>query len=266
MDRALERFLDTFFFDGQESFTARYTVWGVGFMRDWDMGRLLFPRAHRALKGWKSAALEGSKEPAAWEAVVVGADALASDAGQAALTTCVALSAARAALVQFDTYARPNEILKIRAVDFVPPARRLQFWHVALNPKPVGREGDDTDLRRAAVGGARGAVSKQKTFDNTVRVADEPSAAAGRIVLRKMVPEWKRRAPEVYPMFNLSQAEYAKAWAWASKCLSLKTTITPHMMRHGGASADYALRVRNLLEIQERGQWGSLTSCQRYKT
>ena len=158
----------------------------------------------------------GYQEPAAWEAVVVGADALASDSGQSALSTRVALGAARAALVQFDTYARPNEVLKLRAVDFVPPTPLLKFWHVALNPKPVGREGDDTDLRRAAVGGARGAVSKPKTFDDTVRVADEPSAAAGRIVLRKMIPEWKRRAPEAYPMLNISQAEYAKAWAWVS--------------------------------------------------
>ena len=131
--------------------------------------------------------------------MVVGADALASDPGLSALSTRVALGAARAALVQFDTYARPNEVLKIRAVDFVPPSPLLKIWHVALNPKPVGREGDDTDLRRAAVGGARGFVSKQKTFDNTVRVADLPSAAAGRLVLRKMIPEWKRRSPEAYP-------------------------------------------------------------------
>ena len=87
MDRALERYLDTLFFDGQEAFSARYTVWGVGFMRDWDVGRLFFPRAHRALKGWRTAAPEATKEPAAWEAVVVGADALASDSGLSALST-----------------------------------------------------------------------------------------------------------------------------------------------------------------------------------
>ena len=69
----------------QEAFTARYTVQGVGFMRDWDMSRLAFPRGHRALKGWRTAAPEATKEPAAWEAVVVGADAIASDAGQAAI-------------------------------------------------------------------------------------------------------------------------------------------------------------------------------------
>ena len=35
------------------------------------------------------------------------------------------------------------------------------------------------------------------------------------------------------------------------------------MLRHGGPSTDYAYRVRELLEIQERGQWANVRNCQR---
>ena len=264
-DAALEKYLDQVFFDGVEAYTARCTVWGFGFVRDLDMCRADFPKAHRALKGWRAAAPEGTKEPAAWESIVVGADALASAAGVEALGRRVALGAARAALVQFDTYARPNEILKVKKEDLIPPTRRLRFWHVVLNPRPTGKEGDEQDLFRASVGVERAAMSKQRTFDNSVAVADENSEVTGRSLLRQMLPEWRRRTPDGARLFPLAFSEYEKAWRWASGMLALKTTITPHMLRHGGPSCDFAHGSRALVQIQERGQWVSLKSCQRYK-
>ena len=86
-------------------------------MKDWDMSRLAFPRGHRALKGWRSAAPESTMEPAAWEAVVVGAAVLASQPGLNAFGPRVAFGAARGALLQFGTYARPSEMLKLRGKD-----------------------------------------------------------------------------------------------------------------------------------------------------
>ena len=39
---------------------------------------------------------------------------------------------------------------------------------------------------------------------------------------------------------------------------------SPHCLRHGGASEDYAERSRSLDQIQKRGQWRSAASVQRY--
>ncbi len=39
---------------------------------------------------------------------------------------------------------------------------------------------------------------------------------------------------------------------------------TPHCLRHGGASEDFASHARSLQQIQTRGQWKSESSMQRY--
>ena len=95
-------------------------------------------------------------------------------------------------------------MLKLRGKGLVSPTRRLKFWVATLNSRPEGKEGDNVDLRRASLGAARGAISKQKTFDNTVRIADEASGIAGRSLIWSMMAEWKQRSPPDQPIFNIS--------------------------------------------------------------
>ena len=40
---------------------------------------------------------------------------------------------------------------------------------------------------------------------------------------------------------------------------------SPYGLRHGGASHDYAARLRDLLAIQRRGNWRTWTSVRRYE-
>ena len=265
LDSALECYLDDLFFEGYESYTARYTIWGIGFVRDLIVSARELPKAHRALRGWAEAAPELGRMPAPWFAVAVGCDALSSQAAFTALGERVALGSARAGLLQFDTFARPAEVIRVRHCDIVPPVGNVHTWAVVFNPRPSGLEGDAADMRRASFGLGRAPRSKQRTYDNTVQVCDAASIRAGRVLVRKCLEKWYHQMSAELPCFDITSAEYARAWKWASETIGLDFVVTPHMLRHGGASADYALGCRDILAIQERGQWGSLRSVQRYK-
>ena len=41
--------------------------------------------------------------------------------------------------------------------------------------------------------------------------------------------------------------------------------LTPHSVRHGGASADVFLEARGIDEVQSRGRWALPSGCARYK-
>ena len=80
-----------------------------------------------------------------------------------------------------------------------------------------------------------------------------------------MVAEWHRNAPPRSLLFDVRPSEYAQALRWVSEFLGLCHVLTPHMLRHGGASCDVAHGARDLLGTQEHGQWASQRSVQRYK-
>lgn len=68
------------------------------------------------------------------------------------------------------------------------------------------------------------------------------------------------------PLFGLTLLEFDQHVANAGRAEGLaKLRISPHCFRHGGASTDYVLKVRDLSDVQRHGRWLSTTSVRRYK-
>eukprot|EP00972_Heterocapsa_arctica_P105505 15545302-Heterocapsa_arctica.AAC.1 len=61
------------------------------------------------------------------------------------------------------------------------------------------------------------------------------------------------------PLVGLSLAQYERRISWAVAQLGLGA-VTPHMLRHGGASCD-AVGGAAVEFIQQRGQWSQTRSC-----
>ena len=53
--------------------------------------------------------------------------------------------------------------------------------------------------------------------------------------------------------------------ALASRALKLKQIVTPHQLRHGGPSFDYATGALTLADIKSRGRWEADKTVRRYK-
>lgn len=155
--------------------------------------------------------------------------------------------AAAAMCVQFDLYARPNTLLSLDAGNIFPPARGVtpRRWAVCFFPSNEA------------------AVSKSRTQDDTVAVRSQfsPHAAAiQKIVVALRIRAFKKGAHA--KVFPLRLDEYCKI----VKAASIKVgtpTITPHMLRHGGASRG-AHAGATMSYIQHRGQWQKRKSCLRY--
>ena len=92
------------YLDGEDIGGARYLLYAVR----WDTGATGtdFPKSMAALAGFKNVSSEKMKDPNAWEAVL-----LAAEAGLRRKTPA-ASTAAVASLIQFDTLSRPSELLE----------------------------------------------------------------------------------------------------------------------------------------------------------
>lgn len=67
-------------------------------------------------------------------------------------------------------------------------------------------------------------------------------------------------------LFPLTLNEFEKLFNSAPHRLELQhLRVTPHCMRHGGPSEDYAQGLRTLADIQKRGRWMSTCSVRRYE-
>ena len=108
----MEKYFDQIFFEGKGSSEARYTLWGYGWVNDVAVKASagLFPRSHRALKGWKNASPDGVGEAIPWEACQLLASKMSSSRFRQQHGNDAA-HAARLAVVQFDTYEREQEVV-----------------------------------------------------------------------------------------------------------------------------------------------------------
>ena len=66
-------------------------------------------------------------------------------------------------------------------------------------------------------------------------------------------------------IFPFSLNQFEKEFKQSVTTLKLgKLRLTPHCLRHGGASHDYLAELRSLHDIQQRGCWASFESVRRY--
>ena len=143
-------------------------------------------------------------------------------------------------LLAVDLSLRPCELLSARCQDLRAPTESA-VPHWVLIPYPERRTEERSKLRES---------------DDTIAI-DSP-----RLVWLRPAIEILARGGET----KLGMADYSqllKVVRRASQSLGLH--ITPHQMRHSGASIDRARQTRTVEALRKRGRWKTVTSIFRYE-
>ncbi len=198
--------------------------------------RLLLPLARSALASWKS-------ERPGETRVGVPPQVVMAFACYCVKHGC--FQSAVAALMQYDLYARPSEILCIVGSDIVAPVRGMSnAWGIVFGNSE------------------RAILTKAKQHDDVVLANSVHRPWCGKLIQHVA----KHLIHEPKPVFDLTLSQYEELFRSFSKDMGLPVSaFTPHTLRHSGPSFDILHHHRTLKEIQERGRWESINSVRRYK-
>ena len=164
-------------------------------------------RTRRAAKGFVKLAPHRSRVPLPWE-WAGGMATLMWKKGQR--EECMML------LLQFDTYARPSALLRLRGEDLLAPvaATGLNRWALMLSPQE------------------RGEPTKTGTFDETVAISGFDIDITAWLSRRKKETKSGER------LFRIDAPSYRKAFTEAADSLGLsRWDWTTYQARHGGATS-----------------------------
>lgn len=106
-----------------------------------------------------------------------------------------------------------------------------------------------------------GVTTKTGELDVSVMVGDVARPWLHE-VLRHMLGSTVSLGPAV---FQLPVCKYETLFEKACKWLKLPLRVTPHVVRHSGASNDQCCRRRSIQQIQKRGRWQCQKSVARYE-
>jgi hypothetical protein len=249
----MTRYLNYLFFAGEGSFAARTAVYGFAFHKALNLRdpcELALSRA--SLRGYGNAAPERQRDPLPWEACCLITAWLVRRGWPGDL------AAARACVVCFDGYLRPSEVLGIRAIDVTVLRHKasLPYGKVSVTLAPFRH--DD--------GAPAAPTTKAGDYDDTVLFGDPASCAAQRGFVATVLMHAKAEAPSLGHVFDIRLVMFERKFNEAVKALSLNRLLcTPHCLRHGGPSTDFALGFRSLAMIQRRGRWHAQSSVKRYE-
>ena len=239
LDTAIERYFEVLSSDGGQFFEARNVLWGLAFERDFFVSFPRFPKSHTAIRGWSRASPEALGSPCPWTAAVVITHLLATEGVERFGDS--ALGSARAIMISFDSYIRPSTTLSITAEDILLLRGGIKYLTLIMHPAAEDLEGVPSDLQRVARGRPRARASKTGRFDKAVLMGDPPSRKAGRAFVMVLLRGWRARARPSSHICLVELPEYQKHMRWATRVLDIANMkITPHSMRHGGASSDAA--------------------------
>ena len=200
-------------------------------------GLLHLPRFKRALKGWRRLAPTQSRLPMI-EFVKSAISAVMLVAGRRDMALFNELS--------FSTYARPGELLKLKAADYVE--KNADFGHSVLVLAPVERE----------------EATKAGIYDEILILDDERAPWLDQLI-KKQASDQMRAHGEDADMWAFKAADYLKVWRSAVEALAVGDIAkSPYQNRHGGASRDHLLKLRSIQSIQRRGRWASDSSARIY--
>jgi len=247
LDDALAAYIsDELFMRGEEPVTARYALFGTLWLRGLARSKTALPRSRKALTGFTKEAPEAAGEPIPIEALaLLCMDLMGRD-------SLMEKTAGLAALLQFDLFARPSEMLSIVAEDvFLPRGQYsttsvmiapLQIKHSVVAPKP----------------------SKAGQFDETI-LAGLTGLGLEWVVdlLHRLKSGAQPQMPVVSP---LDIAHYEKHFKEGMDRIGLAhLNLTPHSLRHGGASLASYLGLLTNSGVAKRGRWNSMQSVRRYE-
>ena len=155
------------------------------------------------------------------------------------------LDVVMAALLQYNLYARPSEILNIFGADVIMPIPSLNsYWGIVFGNSEFSR------------------ARKTGTFDDAV-FADSTCRPWCGNLSKKMYRYFGYNFRPVFPMI-LSQ--YESKFRFFSKVFKLPSgSFSPHVLRHSDPSFDVIHCHRSLAQVQARGRWASSNSVARYR-
>jgi hypothetical protein len=105
-------------------------------------------------------------------------------------------------------------------------------------------------------------ATKAGEYDDTIVHGDEASRRAGRGWVAALFARLAHGCPPEKLLLSISLAQWESCFARAAHDLQLqKLRITPHCLRHGAASSDFASGCRRLDELQRRGRWKGRPLC-----
>ena len=234
-------YLTELFENGRQPWEGSYLVYGFQLLKHRGQNKDCLPESKKALAGWKKGVPAKQKVPYPEELVMA--------VSLYALEREYDIEAACAIPLQLDGYFRPTEVISLKVKQVIPPARRAgkkysKCWGIVLAPS----EGNSS--------------TKTGEFDDSVLIADIQREYLGDIL--RLLVSGKQPDDRLFP--NLTLANYE---ALFRRCMSTifydNLTMTPHGVRHSGASNDRFHRRRTLAEIQKRGRWVNAKSVARYE-
>lgn len=200
-------------------------------------GKVHLPRYRRALKGWRRMAPTQTRLPMI--EFIKGA------------ISGVLLKRGRRSMalfneVTFSTYARPGELLRVCAEDFVKPNQDQNHAVIVLSPLE------------------RGESSKAGQYDEVLILDDQRAPWLPFLMEHQAKQQMRINGADAW-MWDFTAASYLKHWREAVDALGVGAIATsPYQNRHGGASRDHLLKLRPLSEIRRRGRWASDSSLRIY--
>eukprot|EP00435_Cladocopium_sp_Y103_P009898 s3109_g2.t1 len=178
VDISMASYFNDLFIDGSAQNTASYTLFGWIALKTIPTGpeKDLLPLSRAALSAWRGTSPAASRVGVPPQVVNAFAE------------FCIAqghIDAAAAALLQYDLYARPSEILGVRGVDIVSPVSSLSsFWGVIFGNADFG------------------VPTKAGAFDDIV-LADSPHRSHAGKILQHIHRKFKQSPEFVFPQLTL---------------------------------------------------------------
>lgn len=235
MDARLVKYMDWHYFhEDTEPNNCAYVVYGLQLLECSVPKHLFLPNSKEALASWRRLKPGSMRLPVPEEIVFDVAIHLASSNLLLGLLV----------LIQFDAYLRPSEALHLRVEHLIPPVgRRYSRWALVVHPADLGEK------------------SKTGTSDDSVVLGDVADRSWMKHVALKLS---KTNAGHLFPGIGL--AEYERSMTRALDSLGYSSHIlSPHIIRHSGASNDAVHHRRPLASIQKRGRWAAKKSVARYE-
>ena len=257
VDEAIAEWLDELFLDGEDLSAGSWAYAAVTFFTGLNKASgALMPRCRRALRGFRKLAPPRSRLPMPYMVMaMIVMELLARQRVQSALVV----------LLIFELYLRPGEAFHIRAVDLVPPVSDVSgasHWCVTLHAAETEQE------------------SKTGEFDESLSLdlgrQSYLGPALNRMVSQRLGANWRAAQQRCVgtnqhlaaPLFTGSLSDVAKDFKNVVEALGVHTALGAahmYMLRHGGASHDYASGYRRLEDVRRRGRWRSWSSVRRYE-
>ena len=155
---------------------------------------------------------------------------------------------AAAVMLSFDTYIRPGKMCELKHSNIIAPSKgmhkRYHHWTLLLHPQEAGQP------------------SKAGAFNDSLIVGLHDRKWVGTLLGKLFSKHAGQTDGALFP-FSLRDFELEFSKSVTALKLS-KLQLTPHCLRHGGASHDYLANSFSLADIQQRGCWKTIESVRRY--